>query len=112
MSLIILLPTNGLFFCDRVWSKELCSGGFAAVTMKDNIIFGCIAGWMNTCTSIVEAEIRGLLAGLDIARNLHLENVDNVSDNVEAIWSCNGGDNVARSAGMRSELMCGLKKSS
>lgn len=66
-------------------------GGFAAIAMKDDIIFACSVGWLCHCDSLAEAEIRGVLAGLAIAQQLNLTEVEFVSDCMEVVWVfCSG----------------------
>lgn len=52
------------------------------------VIFGCLHGWMYNCEFMVESEMRGLPAGLDIAGKLKIVAADIVSDHsVAAVWS-------------------------
>lgn len=74
------------------------------MVMKDDIILANRVGWIASCASMVEAELKGLLAGLEMAQCLPLQDVDIVSDNMDALWSfCNGGSSVAQAAGLRNE---------
>lgn len=57
---------------------ELSGVGCAGVAVKGEIFLGCIAGWMDNCESMLEAEIRGVPAGLEVARKLQLPRVETV----------------------------------
>lgn len=62
-------------FCDGSWCKLTRNGGFAATAMKDDVIVACRIGWMSSCISLLEAEIRGAIVGLEIARELNFQEV-------------------------------------
>lgn len=47
---------------------------------------------LRSCSSPFEVEVRGVAAGLELARELNLKGVDIVTDSVEAVWFfCSGG---------------------
>lgn len=87
----IIVKEKWTIFCDGSWCKILEDGGFAAIALKDNAIVACRIGWVRSCSSLFESEMRGIIAGLEMARELNLHEVDIVSDSVEAVWSFTSG---------------------
>lgn len=47
-------------------------------------LFGWLAGWKEQCDSLIETEISGIIAGIEIARKLKIQDTDILSDSVEA----------------------------
>lgn len=78
-------------FCDGAWSRNLERGGFAAIALKDDVVYACRVGWLRNCESPREAEIRGVLAGVEVAQKLCSTEVEIVSDSVDAVWAFHSG---------------------
>lgn len=61
-----------VLWCDGSWNHKDSIGGFAAVVSQGDIILSCVAGTKRNCASSLECELRGLLAGLNLASYLAL----------------------------------------
>lgn len=51
----------------------------------------CKIGWQNNCLSSKDAEILSILAAIDIANELHMKDVEFISDNTDVIWFLSTG---------------------
>lgn len=100
-------PSKLTIFCDGSWCKETDTGGFAVVAIKENVITACRVGCLINCTSLLETEMRGLIAGLEIASELNYQEVDIVSDSVDAVWSFTSGfcSGTLMNRGMTAEVL-------
>lgn len=79
-------------FCDNSWCKNLKIGSFAAVAMKEDCcIFMCKVGWMDNCSSPGKAEMRRILAGVEIVKQLSVNETEFVSNRVDVVWFFGSG---------------------
>lgn len=65
------------------WCNDSTQGGFAAVAMKENHISLCRAGWCANCLSPGDAEMRGVIVGVE---ELGVTDADFVSDSTDVVW--------------------------
>lgn len=75
------------FFSDGSWSKTNSNGGWATVAIVDNIIIRCKAGYSNITDSALEEELKGLIAALQIAKELGSVSAQIFLDSTDTIWS-------------------------
>lgn len=68
-------PRDFVIWCDGSWSHINAKGGFAAVSSQDGVIQNCYAGVIASCSSSIEAELRGIYAGLNMAMTIALPEV-------------------------------------
>lgn len=78
-------------FCDGACDKLTDRGGFAAVAVKRKVIYACLVGWMDDCEALLEAEMRSILAGVELGGKMGMMEVDIVSYSVEAVWAFMNG---------------------
>lgn len=73
------------YYCDGSWCKSTFKGGFVAVAAKEDCIFRCKVGWMEHCLSPAEAEMKAVLAAVDLATEMGVQEAEFVSNNVEVV---------------------------
>lgn len=79
------------FLCDGAWCKVSDRGGFAAIALKDDLIYVCRVGWMGNCASPREAEMRGVLTGMELADQLKMSEAEIASDSINSVWAFRSG---------------------
>lgn len=77
-----------------------------AVAMKAGCIFMCKVGWLDCCSSPGEAEMHGVLAGIELALALCVHEAEFVSDSVEVVGSL-----AVVLAAKGGPLLCGMRAS-
>lgn len=82
-----------VILCDGSRSSSSRNGRFGAVIFKGKIMESCIAGLLCNCSAVLEAEIRGITAGLMLAERMSPDamKIRILSDSVEAIWALQRG---------------------
>lgn len=59
---------------------------------KENIVYACHVGYVESCGSLVATELRGIIARVETVSKMELAAADIVTDNVNAIWTFIGSN--------------------
>lgn len=80
----VIYKDKWTIFCDGSWCKLIANGGFVAAAMKEGCIFLCKVGLIDQCLLPGEGEMRGVLAGVELAKEFC---ATHVSFQIALMWS-------------------------
>ncbi|KAL9688142.1 hypothetical protein QQ045_032557 [Rhodiola kirilowii] len=75
--------------CDGAYDPELRRAGFGVAVFKEGQLALVRAGWEDNCSSVLDAECRAILLGLEAAEEQQFETAVFCSDSREALWALN-----------------------
>lgn len=78
-------------FCDGSYFPGVGRGGWATILKKDEMIMACSTNFAKSCSSALQMELNGIVAGLQLAESFKCKSVKIMSDSVEAIWALQRG---------------------